>query len=271
MPERRAEREALFERLARLLQEDHAVVAAWLLGSLGRGDADDLSDIDVWVVVRDEDIDGVRLDPPARAARLGPLLLALPAPQNAPAGGAYLLALYEGRTGPHQVDWYWEPASTAMLPEGVRVLFDRVGLCRSGLRPFETAPAPQSPAEREAAAAGRLTFFWAMLPIAAKKIARRQPWEAVGVLAMLRNALRETAELLEIAPVDERLLDLLPPGDRANQLRMLLQMNREGKTLLSLLAARGVQVPEAVVPPTARLLHGMLTAIFRGDFHGPSR
>jgi Nucleotidyltransferase domain len=262
MPERRAERDALLGRLARFLQEDDGVAAAWLAGSLGRGDADDLSDLDVWVVVQDEAIGAIRSDPCAWTARLAPPLLALPAPQNAPAGGAYLLALYEGTTGPHQVDWYWEPVSLAMLPEGVRLLFDRVGLPRSDLRPFEPAPAPQSAAEREAAAAGRLTFFWAMLPIAAKKIARHQPWEAVGMLAMLRNALREAGELMAIDPTDEGLLDLPPPGDPSAQWEMLLRLGREGSVRLSTLAAQGIQVPALVVPPTLRLLERIGAAFF---------
>jgi predicted nucleotidyltransferase len=38
----RAEREALLARIVGLLEADKRVTAAWLFGSLGRGDADEL-------------------------------------------------------------------------------------------------------------------------------------------------------------------------------------------------------------------------------------
>jgi len=57
---RRDERAALLQRAMTLLQEDERVVAAWLIGSEGRGETDELSDIDLWVVVADEHIDVVK-------------------------------------------------------------------------------------------------------------------------------------------------------------------------------------------------------------------
>ena len=47
---------------------------------------------------------------------------------NAPIGGAYLLALYEGEAGPQHVDWFWQAESMARCPDDGKVLFDRVGL-----------------------------------------------------------------------------------------------------------------------------------------------
>jgi len=44
---------------------------------------------------------------------------------NAPAGGAYLMALYTGQAGVHQVDWYWQRQADASLPRQAVLLFDR--------------------------------------------------------------------------------------------------------------------------------------------------
>jgi len=50
---RLSEREAVLQRISAQLAADERVVAAWILGSLGRGRGDALSDIDVRVVVAD--------------------------------------------------------------------------------------------------------------------------------------------------------------------------------------------------------------------------
>src|SRR5437588_6286399 len=86
---RRAEREALLQRVVALLKADERVCAAWLFGSLGRGTADDLSDLDLWVVVADERIKEIVAAQRDYVARLGEPLLIEEAPQNAPVGGSY--------------------------------------------------------------------------------------------------------------------------------------------------------------------------------------
>ena len=49
---RAAERDALLARAVERLQADARVGAAWLFGSLGRGEEDALSDLDLWVSLR---------------------------------------------------------------------------------------------------------------------------------------------------------------------------------------------------------------------------
>ncbi len=44
-----AERAALLETIVQHARADARVVAGWLFGSLGRGDGDALSDLDVWL------------------------------------------------------------------------------------------------------------------------------------------------------------------------------------------------------------------------------
>src|SRR5215472_20059 len=103
------EREALLQSVIKMLEQDARVVAAWLFGSLGRGEGDGLSDLDVWVVTADEYSRFVHAGRQDFVAHLAPPLLVLEAPQNAPEHGAYLLTLYPGQAGPHQIDWYWQP------------------------------------------------------------------------------------------------------------------------------------------------------------------
>ncbi len=60
---RQAERDALLHQIEVALRADERVVAAWLTGSLGRGNADALSDIDLWVIVRDDAVAAIATDP----------------------------------------------------------------------------------------------------------------------------------------------------------------------------------------------------------------
>ncbi len=56
-PRLRAIREAWLERAVERLEADPAISAAGFVGSLGRGDADDWSDIDLLIVVPDDQLD----------------------------------------------------------------------------------------------------------------------------------------------------------------------------------------------------------------------
>ena len=105
---RRGEHEALLQLAQTVLQADQRVVAAWLFGSVGCRTADVFSDLDIWVIVKDEYIETVSSERQSYAAQLDRPVLLLESPGNAPTGGAYLMALYPGRAGMHQVDWYWQ-------------------------------------------------------------------------------------------------------------------------------------------------------------------
>jgi predicted nucleotidyltransferase len=243
---RTAERDALLGRAVELLKTDARVVAAWLFGSLGRGEEDALSDLDLWVVVGDPYSRFVCAQRREYVRKLGEPLLILESPQNAPRDGAYLLALYGGQTGVYQVDWYWEPQSHARIPNNARLLFDRVGLPRSGLPALAAAPDPQSPEERAQAAADRATFFWAMILIAAKKVARRQPWGALGMADMVQGTLDEVKRLVG-APVEPEQAKALPPVQPGEQLAHLRRMAREMEAVTPQIVALGGSVPTEAV------------------------
>jgi predicted nucleotidyltransferase len=241
---RREERGALLRRAIEVLTEDRRVVAAWLFGSLGRGDADDLSDIDLWVVVADEHIDSMRATCREYIRSLGEPILIEEAPQNAPPGGAYLLVLYSGEAGPHQVDWYWQPQSSASLPQDTRLLFDRVGI-----RAAE-APLPMTSEAKAEAANGKCAFFWAMLNITAKKIARGEAWEVLRMLDMLRYASDEAHWLVGVRderPTHKTGFTVPPPVQPLEQLALLRELAQEMEALAPQLATLGSDVtPEAI-------------------------
>jgi len=57
-----AERDILLQRAQAVLAQDSRVSAAWLFGSLGRGDADELSDLDLFIIVADEQHEAIVAD-----------------------------------------------------------------------------------------------------------------------------------------------------------------------------------------------------------------
>lgn len=241
LKQRREEREALLQRIVTMLKEDRRVCAAWLGGSLGRGDADNLSDIDLYIVVADAYAKFLYAARRDFVRRVEGVVLIEEAPQIAPPEGAYLLTLYQGETGPHQVDWYWQMESVTTIPAAAQILFN----------PRELPQAPpemvvEQPVEQ---IANRLAFFWAMVGIAAKKIARRQIWAAINMLSTLQT-MRE-----ELAWEARRQGNRPAHGDRRTQpppiapeelLEMLTVMAAEMAALHPKLQAIGVAVPEGI-------------------------
>jgi len=111
------------------------------------------------------------------------------APQNAPPGGAFQLVLYRGSAAPIEVDWSWQPASSAAVLQSAVVLFDR-----SGGLPIAPAWQTIEPANSARRLSLSTTFFWAMAFITAKKIARGQPAAAFALLRMMHHARAEVRD-----------------------------------------------------------------------------
>ncbi|MEU4194371.1 nucleotidyltransferase domain-containing protein [Kribbella sp. NPDC026611] len=160
---------ALAAGRARWLAETVPVLQAegvWLVGSLGSGRGDEWSDVDI-IVVGGECV-------------LDETLLTLDMPANGPAGGGYVGAMYDVGTLPLWVDWYlWPPG--APIPRESRLLAGAATAGNLGLS--ETlelmgrglpGPAPDPD-----------VFALAMLPLAAKHIARGDLDKAAEMAAML--------------------------------------------------------------------------------------
>lgn len=241
---RRAERDALLARLTALLMDDARVVAAWLFGSLGREDADELSDIDLRVIVADDSRDAIEAMCREYVARLGTPLLVEEAPRNAPAGGAYLLVCYDSPAGLQYVDWTWQPQSHARIPPDARVLFDRAGILP--VSPPEPVPA----GERAARVTERVIFFWAMSPIAAKFVARRQRRAALAMIEMIERVLHEVQWLVGTradAPGFKDYRTDPPPVEPAEQLAAVRALAHEMESLAPRIIASGAAIPTEAI------------------------
>lgn len=244
---RRAEREALLQRVTALLRDDHRVGGAWLAGSLGRGEADELSDIDLWLAVADEHCPAMVAARREYVGRVAKPLLIEEAPENAPAGGGYLLVLYGGQAGPQHVDWYWQPQSDARVPADAHLLFERAPLLRQ-------VPAPATRLARAEAIDGQVAFFWAMSNVAAKYVARRQPSAGLKMLELVSQALTEVKAMAGSAPADgEPGEDSVPSLQPERQLALLRGMAGEMEALTPRIVALGGTVPVQAILQIHRL------------------
>jgi predicted nucleotidyltransferase len=188
----RDERDVLLQRARELAEQDPRICAAWLFGSLGRGDADVLSDIDLFLIVDDAAHADVVSSRYEMMAKLAEPVLIQEAPQNWPPGGVYNMALYAGEFGPHQVDWYWVRRSGAAIPSETVLWFDRAGLPRLDTPThFSYAAVP----EREPAeiASQAVNMFWVMALILAKNVARAPLEDRSEWLGWLRDFFKEAA------------------------------------------------------------------------------
>lgn len=225
-----AQQQFYLQRAVALLEGDDRVLAAWLYGSLGRGTSDEWSDIDLWVVVADSHIAEIRAARRDYAAQLGEPLLIVDAPQNSPPGGAFLSVLYKGEIASQHVDWTWQAASDASIPPDAKVLLNRGAIPHA-----DPPPSSLSSQERAERARNQAAYFWMMVPVVARYIARRRLWGVVNLLNMLRYTLEEIAELTEqgdISPLHATTSTLPPPAQPADQLATLQDMAREMERLM---------------------------------------
>jgi predicted nucleotidyltransferase len=234
-----AERAELIERAASLLKANSDVAAAWLHGSMGRGTFDEWSDVDLWIVVSDHQLDEIRTERRAFAESLGEVLLTVEAPQNAPAGGAYLLAMYHGTCGPHILDCSWQPLSVARRPADTVVLFDR-----AGIRLVETVEA--GPVDAQIAhAASQVSYFWMMVTVVAKYIARRDTWGVLNLLSALWSTIKEIEQIAGMSKTTPTYRDrpaFEPPVSPAAQLAALRSLVAELNRLMQQVPALSAQI-----------------------------
>ena len=129
-PRLRAIREAWLERAVERLEADPAISAAGFVGSLGRGDADDWSDIALLLGVPDD-----QLDPYAAATHLpGSDLVtwSIDSRPNAPRGAGAIGVRYVIDGLPLHVDWYVYPPLPGRLGRGRQGHARRAGPSSSG-------------------------------------------------------------------------------------------------------------------------------------------
>ena len=198
---RNRERSELLKRIVDNLLAEHSVSAAWLSGSASRGSDDALSDLDIHIVVDDQAIGHFIDNRRMYASEPAQPVLLMDNLANAPVGGAYLLALYEGEAGPQHVDWFWQPVSKSYLPDDEKILFSRVELpwirgeqwrCEAHRPPGP--PLGFNPTRRDLLT-HKIAFFWAMSLIVAKYIARGNGGTVARMTGVIAGALDEIVAL----------------------------------------------------------------------------
>ena len=198
---RNRERSNLLKLIVECLIAERSVRAAWLSGSVSCGSDDALSDLDVHIVIDDRSMDQAIDNRKLHAADPARPMLLMDNFRNAPVGGAYLLAHYEGEFGPQHVDWFWQPESKSRLPDDEKILFDRVGLpTMPGGQWRREAHGPQAPPlgadpSVHDLLTHKMEFFWAMTLIVAKHIARRNGAVVDRMTSVIARTLVEIAAL----------------------------------------------------------------------------
>ena len=195
------ERAELLKRIDQVIRSDCRVSAAWIEGSVARGEDDALSDLDIYIVAADNAVNDFVDHRRIHAARPARPILLMDNLANASVGGAYLLALYKGEAGPQHVDWFWQAESTAHRPNDAKILFDRAGLpvmpgaqWRGIFHRSSGPPLGPKPSLADVLT-HKIAFFWAMTFIAAKYIARRNSETAARMTGVVSRTLTEAAAL----------------------------------------------------------------------------
>lgn len=220
--EHREDRDDLLASLTASLRDDARVRAVWLWGSFGRGEADDLSDLDPWIVVSDAFVGEMGASLRLYARRTGNFITGGEAPHNAPPEGGFFSSLHAGRHGLLHVDCYWQAQSAVSAVPERAVLFDRLDEPMTAAVPIPDAPDASLLTEQEERIIDGIGFSWLMLSIAAKHLARH-PESDMSLMMYPRPGLEDAALLLGL----EGYLGLsdwtLPqsPADKVERLRHL--------------------------------------------------
>ena len=219
--EHRADRNALLESLVVSLDADPCVRAAWLWGSFGRNEADDLSDLDLWVIVVDNAAAGFGSRCRLYAERSGSLISGGEKPSLGPVGGGYFGSLHEGRHGLIHLDCYWQQQSAEIVVPEHAVLINRL---REAMPTSPSASATNAKIEVEASEVeSGLGFAWLMFSITAKYLAR-DPYSDLGLMFYAREGIEKAITLLgqedALLPLDWAVPD--SPLEKVDRLRYLV-------------------------------------------------
>ena len=195
----RQNRDALLAKIVTELSNDKRFVAAWLTGSYGRNDADEVSDLDLRLVVADpyrealctrrEQVSHRTTDERFMLfSKFGTPALIHENNNNAPEGGTFTFVLYADSA--LMIDWILIPLSRAKRDHPSRLLFDKVNIPVS-------PPEPEDKEQSQKFVAEQWAFFWMMTAITIKYIIRRDLVFVQNWLEQLHALIREIERRIE--------------------------------------------------------------------------
>lgn len=198
-----ANRSKMLEQITRILNEDDRFVAAWLTGSFGRHDADEISDLDLTVVVENAFVEmlcfrshqvGASTTPERYAlfSQFGRPHIIHENHQNAPADSSFTFVLYEETA--LAVDWILRPNTNLTRPALSLVLFDKGNIPVEPPLPVESLP------QRIKFATEQVAFFWLMVTVTIKYLIRKDEVYFHRFLDMLHGILWEVRRLVAGEP-----------------------------------------------------------------------
>lgn len=185
----------LFVEKARKYFQSLGAIEMHLLGSIGRNESDELSDIDIWITFEDQDIEKIIQNRFEHFAYFSPILLSNENTENAPKGGSYSLILYGTPAGPQQVDIYLAPKSTSRITNESKVLFDNSEIEKGEW--ILNGGENQNQAEKD-----KIDFLIAMSFIAIKYIVRKD-WE-FGFIDFILEKVNKSGFWLKAIAFDEK-------------------------------------------------------------------
>lgn len=260
-----AGREALLVTIVEELSTDERFVAGWLTGSFGRNTQDELSDLDLTLVVAEPYSTTLCHRPTMVAGKTTAERLALfstfgqPAiihenNNNAPEGGTFTFVMYEQSAV--MVDWVLRPQPTVLRPFDSRLLWDRVGIPL--LPPPTTATAEGKQMAEEVTEI--IAFFWMMAAVTAKYIGRDDGVFVNHWLDELQRLIDEVKRRLENKPWryhSGSTITLQPT--RSDQLAMLRSLCGQMLALAPQVEAIGGCVPSKA-KETLEVVFGIVAA-----------
>jgi predicted nucleotidyltransferase len=199
----RQRREELLTMIVTDLSNDERFVAAWLTGSYGRNIVDDVSDLDVALVVaepyskilcarREQVSHQTTEERLALFSKFGKPALIHENNHNAPENGTFTFVLYSGSA--LMIDWVMMPQTNAERPFQSVLLFDK------GNIPVSAPPAPEELEESKKTVAEIWAFFWMMTAVTTKYIIRSDLVFVQNWLERLHALIREIERRIERVP-----------------------------------------------------------------------
>ena len=168
-------REVLLTSIITELSGDERCIAAWLTGSYARNDLDEVSDLDITIVIaelyseilcaRQEQV-SLKTTPERLAlfSKFGKPALLHENNHNAPEGGTFTFVMYAESVV--MVDWVLVPLRHARRPYSSRLLFEKANI------PVSPPPEPEELEQSRKYVAEQWAFFWMMTAITIKHIIR---------------------------------------------------------------------------------------------------